>query len=152
MVLLCIQCQLKYTRAEAALMEELDKDCLPDITISNFQGVKMAAMALLKAADRLKSDKKAMFEQILREHPGFTDGTLPLTEEQLRSAASINVSQWLRNNKVTHGSRVVKRYSSAGGPELFELEKLWRRHFLDTMKPKYLSPKWSGYRARPFWL
>lgn len=143
MVLLCIQCQLKYTRAEAALMEELDKDCLPDITIPNFQGVKMAAMALLKAADRLKSDKKTMFEQILREHLGLTDGTLPLTEKQLRSAASINVAQWPRNNKVTHGSRVVKRYSSAGGPGLFELEKLWRRHFLDTMKLKYLSPKWS---------
>lgn len=143
MVLLCIQCQLRYTRAETALMGRLDEECPTDIEMPNFKRVKAAAMGLLKAAEKLTPERKAMFEQIVREYLGLTDDASALTEEQLRSAGSVDVCQWLRENNATHGLRVVKRYGSKAGPGLFALEKLWRQHFLDTMKPKHLSAKWS---------
>ena len=40
-----------------------------------------------------------------------------------------------------HGLRVVQWYSYHDG--LVELESLWRKHFLDSMKPKYLPAFWS---------
>ena len=36
---------------------------------------------------------------------------------------------------------VVKRVREEG--KLLEFEKMWRKHFVDTMHPKYLPPLWS---------
>lgn len=36
---------------------------------------------------------------------------------------------------------IVKHFLKLGA--LCELKTMWRQHFLDTMKPKYLSPLWS---------
>jgi len=40
-----------------------------------------------------------------------------------------------------HGHLVVKYYIEHEG--LMALEKLWRQHFIDTMKPEYLPELWS---------
>ncbi|OXU24832.1 hypothetical protein TSAR_000057 [Trichomalopsis sarcophagae] len=41
-----------------------------------------------------------------------------------------------------HGQKVVQYFENREGG-LVELERLWREHFLSTMKPKYLPELWS---------
>lgn len=43
---------------------------------------------------------------------------------------------------VSHGEKVVKEFQENHGG-LIELEKIWRQHFLTTMKPKFLPSLWS---------
>ena len=42
---------------------------------------------------------------------------------------------------VPHGQKVVRHYMAHG--RLIQFEKLWRRHFLDTMRPNHLPDMWS---------
>lgn len=43
---------------------------------------------------------------------------------------------------ISHGEKVVKEFQENNGG-LIELEKIWRQHFLTTMKPKFLPSLWS---------
>lgn len=40
-----------------------------------------------------------------------------------------------------HGKKVVQWYLENGG--IIPLEKRWRKHFLNTMKPRHLPELWS---------
>lgn len=44
-------------------------------------------------------------------------------------------------NFVSHGHEVVRKIREEG--KLLEFEKMWRKHFIDTMRPQYLPPLWS---------
>ena len=44
-------------------------------------------------------------------------------------------------NFVSHGHEVVRKIREEG--KLIEFEKMWRKHFIDTMLPQYLPPLWS---------
>ena len=46
------------------------------------------------------------------------------------------------NNYKPHGQQVVQHYLESG-KGLMALEKRWRQHFLDTMKPQFLPDLWS---------
>lgn len=45
------------------------------------------------------------------------------------------------DNYQAHGKKVVDYFKENDG--LVELEKMWRKHFINTMKPKYLPEYWS---------
>ena len=40
-----------------------------------------------------------------------------------------------------HGKGVIRHVRKHEG--IYNFERRWRQHFVDTMKPKYLPPKWS---------
>lgn len=44
---------------------------------------------------------------------------------------------------IPHGQRVVDYFTLKENGGLTVLERIWRQHFLDTMKPKYLPELWS---------
>ena len=46
-------------------------------------------------------------------------------------------------NYSPHGKVVVQHYIERSGEGLCALERRWRKHFLDTMRPKFLPPLWS---------
>lgn len=46
-------------------------------------------------------------------------------------------------NIYIHGQKVVQHFLKIDDLGVFELEKMWRRHFLVTMQPKYLPSNWS---------
>lgn len=54
----------------------------------------------------------------------------------------INVYRELADDYISHGEKVVKEFQESHGG-LIELEKMWRQHFLTTMKPKFLPSLWS---------
>ena len=41
----------------------------------------------------------------------------------------------------SHGQKVVEEVTREG--KLIEFQRSWRKHFLDSMQPKYLPPHWS---------
>ena len=42
---------------------------------------------------------------------------------------------------MSHAQSVVTYFAENEG--ILKLEKLWRQHFLDSMKPQFLPPNWS---------
>ena len=49
----------------------------------------------------------------------------------------------IHNSKfIPHGKKVVDFYMKKDGG-LLEFEKMWRRNFVETMKPKFLPSLWS---------
>ena len=49
-------------------------------------------------------------------------------------------------NFVQHGEKIIKLITEEGGIEhLKDFEVSWRQHFLDVMKPQFLSEGWNLY-------
>lgn len=48
----------------------------------------------------------------------------------------------LNESYTPHGKKVVEYFVRNKG-DLATLERMWRSHFLDTMKPAHLPPLWS---------
>jgi len=45
---------------------------------------------------------------------------------------------------------VVVNYYSQNGRTVYDLQQLWRQHFIDSMRPRFLPKHWSvHYRNRP---
>jgi hypothetical protein len=77
--------------------------------------------------------------QVLEEHFGRDVGA-----EDIEAAS--NLDPLVDNDEyASHGERVVSVVMERG--ELFSfIRRRWRRHFLDSLQPQYLSDKWSvGY-------
>ena len=47
------------------------------------------------------------------------------------------------DNYSPHGKVVVQSYMERSGEGICALERRWRKHFLETMRPKFLPPLWS---------
>lgn len=63
-----------------------------------------------------------------------------LEENDIKMAAEID--PYIENeNFVTHGKLVVDYFAQNEG--ILQLEKMWRMHFLQQMKPKFLPKNWS---------
>ena len=63
-----------------------------------------------------------------------------ITDEDLNTAFSYD--PYIDNEEyVPHAEAVVNFYIANEG--LLSLEKKWRQHFLDRMKPKFLPQNWS---------
>lgn len=48
----------------------------------------------------------------------------------------------MNENYTAHGEKVVEFYKNSK-QGLVTLERMWREHFLETMKPNYLPDLWS---------
>ena len=75
-------------------------------------------------------------EDILKEHYQVVE----LTEDIIDQAANCDFNEE-NEEYVPHSRAVVQHFLERGG--LIQLEVIWRRHFLDTMKPQHLPPLWS---------
>lgn len=98
--------------------------------------VKSAAKALNYAGQNLPSARHEQLTCIVQEH--FK--TFSLTPEMIQEAATMETRKE-NSNYVSHGQEVVKKIREEG--KLLEFEKMWRQHFLDTMRPRHLPPLWS---------
>ena len=99
--------------------------------------VKSAAKALSRAGNKIPEARRQDLTLIVQEH--FSASALTL-EKMISQAATMETTKE-NANFVSHGSEVVKRVSAEG--KLEEFEKMWRKHFVDTMQPKFLPPLWS---------
>ena len=98
--------------------------------------VKSAAKALNYAGNKLPAGRRQELSLIVQE---YTNAPV-LTPEIIAQATTIETRKE-NANFVSHGCEVVKKIREEG--KLLEFEKMWRKHFIDTMRPRYLPPLWS---------
>jgi hypothetical protein len=98
--------------------------------------VKCAAKALVYAGEKIPDGRR---NELLTTVKDYFKNENP-TQEMLREAANLETR---RENCdfVSHGRQVVRKVREGG--ELLAFERMWREHFLETMKPKYLPPLWT---------
>ncbi|KAL7288082.1 hypothetical protein TKK_0017871 [Trichogramma kaykai] len=109
-----------------------------------WQTLKSAVKAL-KDGSNIPPGRRRELEHCIQQYSGcefITSALLKNLEEQLYKKISINDVNSNKPNFPPHGQKVVQFFESQEGG-LVELEKLWREHFLTTMKPKFLPELWS---------
>ena len=103
---------------------------------SELRKVKSAAKALSRAGNKIPEARRQELSLIVQKHFGAS----ALAPEMISQAATME-THMENANYVSHGFEVVKRVCAEG--KLLEFEKMWRKHFVDTMQPKFLPPLWS---------
>ncbi|XP_064421278.1 exonuclease 3'-5' domain-containing protein 2 [Latimeria chalumnae] len=99
--------------------------------------VRSGARALLTAESLPESRKEELLGAIRTFY-----STQEVTAELLQEAAGLE-TRILNESYTPHGLKVVQSFAQGGLLSLMQLEKRWRQHFLDMMKPRYLPPLWS---------
>ena len=81
----------------------------------------------------------------LKKHRYHKYPEIGITYSELLESA-VNIESFIVNDNYTpHGEKVVEYFTSQHGIDkgIVMLEKLWRNHFLDSMRPQFLPPLWS---------
>jgi len=144
-LLMCVRCHQLSNLHDANLRTKLSIECNAPIGTENdvklrdnfdMKRVKSAGRALHTAMNKLPEDRKNELLQVLKDHYKVDD----ITKDMIAMASECDFHE-INSNYTPHSRAVVQHYLKEGG--LMELEVRWRKHFLATMKPKYLPPLWS---------
>ncbi|XP_054651704.1 exonuclease 3'-5' domain-containing protein 2 [Dunckerocampus dactyliophorus] len=103
--------------------------------------VRSAARALLTSAEGLPERRREELQTTIKSFFGVSS-ECQLTGEELQQAAGLE-TRIFNEAYVPHGLKVVQAHTGRGLRGLMELERRWRQHFLNTMRPKHLPPLWS---------
>ena len=145
-LLMCLNCHQASNRLDHQMRSKLATisgsplDEIISKTKEDFdlKAIRSAGRALLKDFERNKipMERKSELIRILKEH--FEKDELGF--EIIEAAA--NIDTCIQNEDyVSHAESVVTYFAENEG--ILKLEKLWRQHFLDSMKPQFLPPNWS---------
>ncbi|GCB65742.1 hypothetical protein scyTo_0013496 [Scyliorhinus torazame] len=99
--------------------------------------VRSGARALLHA-ESLPEARQKELQGTLKAFYGVET----LTTEILEEGASLE-TRIFNENYIPHGLKVAQSCALGGLPALMYLEKRWRQHFLDYMRPRHLPSLWS---------
>ena len=145
-LLMCLNCHQESNRRDHEMRLKLgticgapfDENCPKSREDFVLKGVRSAGRALLKDLERNKipeNRKKDLFKT-LQEH--FNKEVINIEDIEMAS----NTDPYIQNEDyISHAESVVNYYTENEG--ILKLEKLWRQHFLDSMKPKFLPENWS---------
>lgn len=143
-VLLCIKCHRVSNAHDTVLKDMLARECNIPLEQEGNQKVRLdsrrkalrnAASALLKNRSTIPEARVRELEDVVKAY--FTVESI--SHELLEEAANTDAREWSEDYQ-GHGQRVCQAYMRKG---LVELQQRWRRHFIDTMRPKYLPRFWS---------
>lgn len=145
-LLLCVPCHRKSTQYDNVLRYQLAKESGYPIDMGSsvkvhadrdLQKVKSAARALLSPkSDQIPVERRKDLQQVVLDFYG----TEELSTEILQDAAEMDF-RTINDEFFPHGKGVIRHVRKNEG--IYNFERRWRQHFLDTMKPKYLPSKWS---------
>ena len=147
----CVHCHQVSNLHDGELRRRLAAECgvmlgkdEPVRLHENFQLKRVRSAGRALQANRRRASIPAArlveLQAVLLEHFGVDEEGL--TEELVDEAASANCLE--ENGEFVPQSRaVVQHYLEAAGSSLLQLETRWRRHFIETMKPKFLPELWS---------
>jgi hypothetical protein len=139
---LCVPCQQDYephtTRLKQAMVVKYNVaiEGRPWHYNTEKKKVRSAAMALLKSKAVVPFSRVQELEAVVC---AYFKVEIP-TEEMLQMAVGFNVLEKGENFE-EHGEVVLKSMNSL--EEKVDFVRQWRRHFLECMKPKFLSPEWK---------
>lgn len=138
-LLLCSICHAKYEIEAMKLKKKISvkyniplsglgwKNC------SKLMSIKKAGAALLKHKDKIPNERREELEMILKNHYNVDKVDEELCKNALEIQTIIKYDHY-----ISHGEGVVKNLE-----DLIDFIEMWRSHFLETMKPQYLSHHWS---------
>lgn len=147
-LLMCVTCHQRSNLHDNELKRHLLAECRPNsaplldghdkyVHDPLLTRVKSAAKALLSStADRIPSARLYELRQIVRRFYGVEQ----IDSCLLQQAASIDTR--LKREGFEEAGELVVRYAIEHGG-LVAFERLWRQHFLDSMKPGFLPKGWS---------
>lgn len=150
-MILCGPCHTRYEVHAMQLKNSLAKKYDAPVNgkgwsfDSDLGKLKKAANALLSPSlDSIPLPRVSELRQLIRNHLGLPP-THSLTVEELQEVQSLDPI--IRSpDFMSHGAAVV---SCLNSPEaLTDFIQMWRRHFVDTMQPKFIHPAWSIDRGK----
>ena len=118
-----------------------DKDDTKMFLNANAKKIKAAARALVNDTEkRIPEERVKALKDIVQSYYPNKE----LNEDLLIEASNMD-SFVLNENFIPHGKKVVDFFVNEHGAEkgIVLLEKMWRKHFLETMRPQFLPPLWS---------
>ncbi|XDV42623.1 hypothetical protein PO909_011252 [Leuciscus waleckii] len=148
-LLLCTSCHAASNVYDGLLKQQLAEDhsapqgCEEGIRLledSDRRRVRSASRALLSSSDSMPQSRKEELLAVIQSF--FCSGQQEVTQEMLQKAAALE-TRIFNESYVPHGLKVVQAYADRGLCGLMELERCWRQHFLNSMKPHHLPPLWS---------
>ncbi|OAD52035.1 Exonuclease 3'-5' domain-containing protein 2 [Eufriesea mexicana] len=110
--------------------------------VNNWRKLHSAVKALRERTTLPDARRKELEHYILEctSKQQVTPILLDLLNKELKNV--ISVPNYDQSKYQPHGLKVVHNFQKREGG-LVELERMWREHFLLTMKPKYLPNLWS---------
>jgi len=142
-VLLCVTCHDAYENAATLLKKKLALDYgIPLIGSGWYRDetivkVKKSASALLNHWDVIPSERREKLLQTLKNYFKKEE----ITKEDMEVANNCNETVQTVNY-AEHGSTVVAKVGN-----IEEFVKMWRKHFLTTMQPKFMPDHWEVERS-----
>ena len=147
----CVRCHQVSNIHDGELRKSLARECEAPVGVNesvklheNFELKKIRSAGRALQANRKRKSIPAArlqeLEAVQLEHFGV--GEQELTEQLVDEAASENHMEQ-NGDYVPHSRAVVQHYLEGEGLSLLQFETRWRKHFLATMKPRYLPDLWS---------
>jgi len=135
---LCIPCHNNYERFAWELKLEIAEEFNIPVDGKGMRKDKAKvyamkiALTIQKHGNKIPEVKLRNMKDILREYLQKQD----ITQEDINQIAELKIDFW--QDYVPHGQYVVKRLSDTEG-----FVRRWRKHFVDTMQPKFISENWK---------
>ncbi|GAB1607615.1 exonuclease 3'-5' domain-containing protein 2-like isoform X1 [Argonauta hians] len=144
-VLMCPVCHQRASKVDAILRENLARFCnapLAEGVVSktvidvDLAKIRSAAKALMQRSHVLPDARREELVRFLMSSLGVTE----LTDQVLQKAIAVKV-KIVNPDYSPHGQKVVEHMKKH--KKLLQFQYLWRKHFLETMEPRFLPSKWS---------
>lgn len=110
-----------------------------DVDHKLFYALK-SARALRSSADKMPNDTASIHKETIRKYTDKKNVTQKIIDE----LCSTNFDK--ATNLKSHGEIVMQKVMLGGKDSIQEFVEMWRQHFLDTTKPKYMPKHWDVKR------
>ncbi|CAO3638899.1 unnamed protein product [Cunninghamella echinulata] len=162
LLLLCKHCHDKYEDEAIKLKKEIVQqyDCPMEgkgwIHSAENRYVRKAATALIKFKDKLPESRTKELEEKVKAYQSSSTTLKDLSWDELLNTCCQLKDMYHGPDFIDHGTYVIQQLmekekktiivndqEQEQWPQLESFIKLWRKHFLDHLQPKYLSNKWT---------
>lgn len=104
--------------------------------------VRAAAAAILRYAENIPQDRIVELENTIMKHYGLMERS-QISQQILEASLDLRTLE-KGPDFLEHGTIVIRQLQAKEGEEgLANFVRFWRQHFLDHMRPKYLSNHWK---------
>ena len=144
-LLLCIECHKLSNMYDLSMRRLLEKKCdaplKSDVSLEDSQVIRklLSEQRMVRALiyeKKIPEKRREELKEMLKQAYPNQEINENFAEELLSTKLPKSCQ-----NVPPHGELVVSRYKEKEG--LVNLEKLWRQHFLDVMKPRFMPTLWD---------
>lgn len=144
-LLMCLHCHQLSNISDINLRKSLGIICNAPIyevpedhnEVQNFKNIQKQARALVCQAEKIPEERKIELRKNIQKQFPNED----LSQEFLEELLSSKFAGRQNSEKPSHGELVVDHFRQNEG--IVNLEKMWRQHFLDFMRPRFLPNLWN---------